>query len=85
MKTKTYFVVFFKCLHNFGAHALQLELNKSNISNFNKFQLQSMSSIIERAFEKNFKKFHQNQAKKATKKDHKSMYNFLDDKKHTFL
>ena len=77
MKTKTYFVVFFKCLLNFRADTLQLELNKVSISNFVKFQLQRMSFKIERAFEKTTKKFHKNQAKKgnnqATKKDHKSM------------
>ena len=45
-------VCFFKCLLNFRTHALKLELNKVSISNFAKFRLQSMSSKIERAFEK---------------------------------
>ena len=52
MKIKTWFVRFFKCSLNFRAHALQLELSKVSISNFVKFELQSMSSKIERAFEK---------------------------------
>ena len=52
MKIKTWFVRFFKCLLNFRAHALQSELSKVSISNFVKFQLQSMSSKIEQAFEK---------------------------------
>ena len=55
MKTKTYFVVFFKGSLNFRAHALQSELNKGIISSFVKFRLQSMSSKIERAFEKTTK------------------------------
>ena len=37
MKTKTFFVLFFKCSLNFRAHALQSELNKVSISNFGKF------------------------------------------------
>ena len=45
------YCTFFKCLLNFRAHALQLGLNKVSISNFVKFWLQSMSSIIRRAFE----------------------------------
>ena len=52
IKTKTWFVCFFKCLLNFTAHALQSELNKVSISNFVKLQLQSMSSKIEQAFKK---------------------------------
>ena len=44
IRTKTFFVI----CH----HALQSELNKVSISNFNKFRLQSLSSKIERAFEK---------------------------------
>ena len=59
MKTKTFFGDFFKRLLNFRAHALQLELNKFSISNFAMFRLQSMSSKIERAFEKTTN-FHQN-------------------------
>ena len=46
------FCNFFKCLPNFKAYALQLELNKVEYTNFAKFQLQSMSSKIEGAFEK---------------------------------
>ena len=46
---------FFKCLLNLRAHALQLELNKVNISNFVKFQQQSISFKIKRAFEKTTK------------------------------
>ena len=47
------YVRFFKCSLNFRAHALQSELNKVGYTNFAKFRLQSMSSKIERAFEKN--------------------------------
>ena len=41
------FCLFFKRLLNFRTHALHLELNKVLYTNFVKFQLQSMSSIIE--------------------------------------
>ena len=50
-----FFLPFFKCLLNFRAHALQLELNKVGYNNFFKFGLQSMSSKIERALEKRTK------------------------------
>ena len=46
---------FFKCSLNFRAHVLQSELTKVSISNFVTFQLQRISSKIERAFEKNTK------------------------------
>ena len=46
------YVGLFKCSLNFRAHALQFELNKVEYTNFAKFQLQSMSSKIEGAFEK---------------------------------
>ena len=49
------FVPFFKCLHNFKAYALQLELSKVSISNFVKFQLQIMSFKIAQAFAKRTK------------------------------
>ena len=49
------FCPFFKCLLDFRAHALQLELNKVVYTNFVKFRLQSMSFKIERAFEKRTK------------------------------
>ena len=53
MKTKnTFFVLFSKPCFNFRAHARQSKLNKVSISNFVKFQFQSMSSKFERAFEK---------------------------------
>ena len=64
MKIKTWFLCFFKCSLNFRAHDLQSELSKVNISNFVKFRLQSMTSKIERAFEKTNIIFHQNRAKK---------------------
>ena len=51
------FVVFFKFSLNLRAHALQSELNKVWYTKFGKFQLQSMSSKIERAFEKQQKMF----------------------------
>ena len=50
---KNIFCPLFKCSLNFRAHALQSELNKVSISNFVKFQLQRISSKIERAFHKN--------------------------------
>ena len=46
------YVHFFKFSLNFRANALQLKSNKVRYTNFAKFQLQSMSSKIERAFEK---------------------------------
>ena len=49
------FCCLFKCSLNFRAHALQLELKKVLYTNFVQFQLQSMSSKIERAFEKTTK------------------------------
>ena len=64
MKTKTWFVRFVKFLLNFRAHALQSELSKVSITNFVKFELQSKSSKIERAFEKTNKIYHQNRAKR---------------------
>ena len=57
MKTKTYFVIFLKCLLNFKTHVLQSKLNKVTISNFVKFQLQYISSKIEGIFEKKMTKF----------------------------
>ena len=55
IKTKNIFCPFFKCSLNFRAYALQSEPSKVSISNFVKFILQSMSSEIERAFEKRIK------------------------------
>ena len=46
------FVSFFKCLLNFRAHAMQSELEIFWYTYFVKFRLQSMSSRIERVFEK---------------------------------
>ena len=63
-KTKTWFNRFFKCLLSFRAHALQSSLNKGSLSKFVKFRLQSMSSKLERAFEKTNKIVHQDRAKK---------------------
>ena len=63
IKIKTWFVCFFKCSLNFRAHALPSELSQVSISNFLMFQLQSMSSKIERAFEKMNIIFHQIRAK----------------------
>ena len=60
MKIKTWFICFFKCSLNFRAHVLPSELSKVSISNFLKFRLQSMSSKIERAFEKNEHNFPSN-------------------------
>ena len=56
--------VFFKYSLNFRAHALQWEFSKVSISNFVTFQLQSISSRIERAFEITNIIFHQNRVKK---------------------
>lgn len=47
-----FFSCFFKCSLNFKAHALQFDFNKVGYTSFAKFRLQSMSSKIERAFEK---------------------------------
>ena len=52
MKTKTFFSLCFQILTQFKALALQSELNKVRISNFVKFQLQSLGSKIEQAFDK---------------------------------
>ena len=46
------YVCSFKCSLNFRAHSLPSEPNKVVYTNFAKFQLQSMSSKIGRAFEK---------------------------------
>ena len=43
---------FFRCSFNFRVHVLQLELNKVSISNFVKFQLESIGFKIARAIEK---------------------------------
>ena len=48
--------VFSNARSNLRDHALQSELNKDSISNFVKFELQSMSSKVERAFKKMKKK-----------------------------
>ena len=52
MKTKTFFCSFFKYSFIRRVGAVIFELNEVSISNFVRFQLQSMSSKIERAFEK---------------------------------
>ena len=51
-ENKDIFGHFFKCSFNFRAHALQSEPYKVSVSNFVKFQLQSMSYKIGRALEK---------------------------------
>ena len=71
MKTKTWFVCFFKCMLNLRAYVLQSELNKVSISNFVKFRLKSLGFKIEREFEKKKKMFHQNCGKNGVYKDHK--------------
>ena len=53
MKIKTLFVRFCQIL----ANSRQSELSKVSISNFVNFRLQSMSSKIERAFEKKVHNF----------------------------
>ena len=55
LRQKNIFCCFFKYLLNFRAHAPQSELNKVSISNFVKFGLQTMSSKIERVFNKTTK------------------------------
>ena len=52
LKTKTFSVDFLNTCPIFRAYALQSETNKVSISNFVKFQLQSMISKVERAIEK---------------------------------
>ena len=59
-------LLFFKCSLNFRAIALQSELNKVSTSNFVKFQLQSMSSKIERAFKKTTKFFNKIRLKRTS-------------------
>ena len=49
---KKHILLFFKGSLNFRANTLQSEPNKVSITNFVKFQLQSMSSKIEQAIEK---------------------------------
>ena len=89
MKTKTWFLCFFKCLLHFRADALQSELNKVSISNFVKFRLQRMNSKIERAFEKTNQNFHQNRAIKDIYKVSKRTINQCKiphmRKKHIFF
>ena len=90
MKTKTWFVNFFKCSLNFRAHALKLKHNKVSISNFIKFRLQIMSSKIERVFEKIKHNFPLKSGQKGhiygIYKDHKSIKNSShEEKKHIFF
>ena len=52
MKTKTFFCLFQMLAQFQSSCSAMKKLNKFSISNFVKFQLQIMSSKIERAFEK---------------------------------
>ena len=74
MKIKTLLVCFFKCSFTKRVWAVIFELDDISISNFAKFQFQSMTLKIERVFEKRKKKLSHKLAKRAmnlgTKKDH---------------
>ena len=52
MKIKTCFVCFFKCSFVLRVGAVIFELDKDSMSNFVKFEFQSMALKIERVFEK---------------------------------
>ena len=52
MKTKTWFVRFFKCSFVLRVCAVIFELNKVSMSNFVKFEFRSMTLNIEGVFEK---------------------------------
>ena len=75
MKTKTWFVCFFKCSFVLRVGAVIFELNYVSMSNFVKFKFLSMILKIDRAFEKTNKILSQKLAKRAmnlvSKKDHK--------------
>ena len=74
MKTKTWFVYFFKCSFVLKVCAVIFELDKVSMSNFVKFEILSMTLKIERVFEKTNKICSKKLAKRTlnlvTKKDH---------------
>ena len=88
-RQKHLMLFFFQCSLNFWAHALQSEFNKVSISNFVKFRLQSMSSKIERAFEKTTKLSIKIMLKRALIRQLKRTINqckiFFKMKKYTFF
>ena len=65
MKTKTWFVRFFKCSFVLRVGAVIFELDKVSMSNFVKFEFRSMGLKIEGVFEKTNKIFSQKLAKRA--------------------
>ena len=65
MKTKTWFVRFFKCSFVLRVGAVIFELNKVSMSNFVKFEFRSMTLKIEGVFEKTNKILSQKLAKRA--------------------
>ena len=74
MKIKIWFVCFFKCSLVLRFGAVIFELDKVSMSNFSKFEFQSMTLNFEREFEKTNKILSQKLAKRAknlvSKKDH---------------
>ena len=89
MKIKTWFVCFFKCSFLLRVGAVIFELDKVSMSNLVKFKFRSMTSKIERIFEKTNKIFSQKLAKRAmnslSKKDHKQCKNSYMRKKCIFF
>jgi len=65
MKTKTWFVRFFKCSFVLRVGAVIFELDKVSMSNFVKFEFRSMTLKIEGVFEKTNKILSQKLAKRA--------------------
>ena len=89
MKTKTWFVRFFKCSFVLRVGAVIFELNKVSMSNFVNFEFQGMILKIEGVFEKTNIIFSQKLAKWAmnlvSKKDHKQCKISYMRKKYIFF
>ena len=89
MKTKTWFVRFFKCSFVLRVGAVIFELDKVSMSNFVKFEFRSMTLKIEGVFEKTNKILSQKLAKRAmnlvSKKDHNQCQISYMGKKYIFL
>ena len=89
MKTKTWFVRFFKCSFVLRVGAFIFELDKVSMSNFVKFEFQSMTLKIEEVFEKTNKILSQKMAKRAmnlaSKRDHNQCKISYMRKKYIFL
>ncbi len=89
MKTKTWFVRFFKCSFVLRVGAVIFELDKVSMSNFVKFEFRSMTLKIEGVFEKTNKILSQKLSKWAmnlvSKKDHNQCKISYMRKKYIFL